>query len=83
MISDDCPAGYILNTGDIPGWGQVGSNPSIEDAVSGCSERCNDEPQCCSFEYSKTEKKCSLNTGCSPTTGAYKDYAFCVRGTGK
>ena len=29
-ISADCPPGYELKHGDIPGWGQVGKNPSIE-----------------------------------------------------
>ena len=53
---------------------------SIEDTVSGCSKRCKDEPKCCSFEYSTTEKKCVLNRDCDPTSGVYKDYMFCSRG---
>ena len=80
MISEECAGvGYVLNVGDIPGWGQIGST-TTENSISGCSDRCDGEPECCSFEYSKTEKKCNLNTGCTPTTGEYKDYAFCVKG---
>ena len=71
----------MLIPGDIPGVGQIGSNPSIEESVLDCSERCNVETNCCSFEYSSTEKKCNLNIDCQPTTQAvYKDYGFCSKG---
>ena len=157
MISEDCPAGYTLNAGGIPGRGQIslgytykynggcatatkdypsnkisyqnilnvdkchnlcelskicryfeyGSSDkschlsptgitrgngypnvkcyeikknSIEDSVYGCSKRCNDEPKCCSFEYSQTEKICNLNKDCAPTSLQFKDYKFCVKG---
>ena len=71
----------MLYPGDIPGVGQIGSNPSIEESVLDCSERCIEETNCCSFEYSSTEKKCNLNIDCQPTTEAvYKDYSFCSKG---
>ena len=75
-----CPAGSVLLSGDIPGRGQVGSNPSNETTISDCSDRCNSEPNCCSFEYSATEKKCNLNKDCRPTHDVYKDYSFCSKG---
>ena len=76
----DCPEGYNLQPGDIPGWGQIGKNPSTETDVSGCSKRCNEEASCCSFEYSPTEHKCNLNKDCAPSQNKYKDYAFCTKG---
>ena len=83
-LSDDdslleCPRGYTLKEGDIPGWGQLGSNPTIESTILGCSNRCNDESSCCSFEYSPTTKKCNLNRECQPTVSVYQDYAFCTK----
>ena len=80
MISDDCFFGYILNAGDIPVWGQIGTNPSDEVDISRCARRCNNEPECCSFEYSETTEKCNLNTGCAPTSEKFEDYSFCVKG---
>ena len=83
--SSQCPYGYVLKEGDIPGWGQVGHNPTVEATITDCSNRCNNEPICCSFEYSQTEKKCNLNTGCKPTTGIVLDqgslpWIFCTKG---
>ena len=79
-FSDFCPAGFLLRPGDIPGRGQIGNNPSTETTISDCSDRCNREPNCCSFEYSATEKKCNLNRDCQPTRGVHKDYRFCSKG---
>ena len=81
MISEDCAGvGYVLNAGDIAGsWGQI-SGEFIENSISGCSDRCDGEPECCSFEYSTSENKCNLNRDCSPDSGVYKDYSFCVKG---
>ena len=59
--------------------GQIGSNPSIEESILDCSNRCNGEANCCSFEYSITEKNCNLNSDCQPTVNVYKDYAFCSK----
>ena len=75
-----CPAGFVLIPGDLPGMGQIESNPSIEESVLDCSDKCNDETNCCSFEYSGTEKKCNLNSDCQPTQAVYKDYSFCSKG---
>ena len=70
----------MLIPGDIPGVGQIGSNPSIEESILDCSDRCIGETNCCSFEYSATEKKCNLNSDCQPSQAVYKDYSFCSKG---
>ena len=80
LLFSVCPAGFVFLPGDIPGVGQIGSNPSTEATISDCSDRCNREPNCCSFEYSATEKKCNLNRDCQPTRGVHKDYRFCSKG---
>ena len=79
-FSDFCPAGFLLRPGDIPGRGQIGNNPSTEATISDCSNRCNSQPNCFSFEYSATEKKCNLNRDYLPTQDVYKDYSFCSKG---
>ena len=80
MISDECAGvGYILIAGDIGGSGQI-SGPHTENSISGCADRCDGKPECCSFEYSTSENKCNLNRDCSPTSGVYNDYYFCVKG---
>ena len=66
-----------MDAGDIDGPGQIGT--IYVDHIFGCSERCNDDPQCRSFEYSPTEKKCNLNKDDAPTQNTYKDFAFCVK----
>ncbi len=79
-IFSDCPNGFTLMEGDIPGWGQVGS--SREFTIKRCANRCNDESSCCSFEYSPTKKICNLNRDCEPTESAYQDFAFCTKVAG-
>ena len=73
-----CPSGYTSHPGDIYGHSQIGTT-STETDISGCSQRCNDEADCCSFEYSTSEHYCNLNKDCAPTTSVYKDYNFCVK----
>ena len=75
-----CPDRYVLKEGDIPGWGQIGHNKTVVATITDCSNMCNNEPNCCSFEYSRTDKKCNLNTGCIPTQNKYLDYRFCAKG---
>ena len=84
ITTSDCPYGFTLMEGDIPGWGQVGSNPTRESTVEECANRCNDESMygCCSFEYSAKTKLCFLNSDCVPTQGVYQDYAFCTKEAG-
>ena len=82
-LNGQCPYGYVLKEGDIPGSGL--SLETVEATIADCSHRCNNKPNCCSFEYSQTEKKCNLNTGCTPTTGIILDqgslpWLFCTKG---
>ena len=45
-----------------------------------CAAKCSSRPACYSFECSKTEKKCNLNTQKKPTNHKnYKDWAFCMK----
>ena len=75
-----CPSKYTPHAGDVPGWGSIGSFPSISD-IGICEDKCDLTTGCCSFEYSPTEKICNLNTECRPTKAeVYKDYAFCMKG---
>ena len=79
--SDSCPPGFAFLSGDVPGCGTISNDPTITDIAS-CAEKCAGDPTCCSFEFSPTAKKCNcnLNSECSPTLPANKDYAFCVKG---
>ena len=76
-----CPPGYDLIPGGIDGNGLIVKYPSYENTILDCSDRCNGNSYCCSFEYSATDKKCSLNKNCQPnTTVVLKDYIFCRQG---
>ena len=70
---------FNLVEGDYPGWGQIGSYKDIR-STDVCARMCNfkTNPDCRSYEYSNTERRCNLNTVERPTEGKYKDYAFCV-----
>ena len=79
QLNGQCPYGYVLKEGDIPGSGL--SFETVEATIADCSNRCNNKPNCCSFEYSQTEKKCNLNTGCTSTTGQGSlPWLFCTKG---
>jgi len=76
-----CANGYYSQIGDIPGWGTV-------DGVGGaqrvphcdqCARLCSNNANCLSYECSMTDLNCNLNNVANPTTGAYKDYAFCTK----
>jgi hypothetical protein len=76
--ASQCPGGYHYNEGDIKGWGQIDSHHDVK-KVQDCSQKCTDDANCNSFEYSRTEWKCNLNSDVNPTPGKAKwgDYAFC------
>ena len=78
----ECPEGYILVEGDVGGYGNVGDPPSVPDQELGsCAALCNHLPDdCCSFEWSPTERRCNLNQECAPTKNKFRDYLFCVKG---
>ena len=74
----ECKKGFHLVPGDYPGWGQLGSL-RIEDTDT-CGSLCKSTAGCWSYEFSKSERKCNLNTAIAPTQGIYEDYVFCVAG---
>lgn len=83
-----CNSGFAESTGDIAGWGKVHNRGGGERIAqcSECADLCSSDTLCASYECSPTEKKCNLNSGATPTTGAYKDYIFCAKiaqGSGK
>merc|ERR1719312_2344450 len=74
----DCPQGYKLTPGDIPGWGDsIKPGGYLNQNMGQCKDLCNANNLCCSFEWSPTERRCNLNQECVPTEGKYKDYLFC------
>ena len=74
----DCPQGYQLTQGDIPGWGNsIKPGGYLNQNIGQCKDLCNANNLCCSFEWSPTERRCNLNQECVPTEGKYKDYLFC------
>ena len=73
-----CPEGYILVEGDS--WGEALSTASDQD-IKSCAALCTDLPgECCSFEWSPTERQCNLNRECAPSHEKFQDYLFCVKG---
>ena len=79
FIDSGCTNGYNLIHGDVPGWG-LQIKGRIKTNNKGCAKLCNEEKNCCSYEYSPTEKLCNLNKDCKPSAKVYKDYSFCVKG---
>merc|ERR1712243_333772 len=73
-----CPAGYDSKDGDIPGWGQIRGR--INTTMEGCSEECNKQEGCCSYEFSYSSELCNLNKDCQPSQPKYLDYHFCTKG---
>jgi len=72
----ECPSGYVLSPGDIPGWGSIRGGLTAASSTE-CGAMCNAEEDCRSFEYSSTAKRCNLNREKTPTMPQYKDYSFC------
>merc|ERR550534_304887 len=76
-----CPSGYFYIAGDVPG--SISSSPSSGDptnTIEECGIACDSKSECCSFEYSPTHKRCTLNTECNPTPNVplNQDIALCV-----
>ena len=75
---DDCPVGYVKRIGHTPEWG-TSLGGALNLTRDKCAERCSETPHCRSFEHSLTELKCNLNKATDPSSGPYKDYAFCSK----
>ena len=73
-----CAAGYDSKDGDIPGWGQIRGR--IRTTMEGCSEECDKQEGCCSYEFSYSSELCNLNKDCQPSQPKYLDYYFCTKG---
>jgi len=71
-----CPPGYERKWGHILG-GQEGKIKNTD--MKGCSDRCNENEHCCSFEYSQSRNVCNLHRYCQPRRDEYSDYRFCVK----
>ena len=82
-----CAEGYTESPdSDVGGWGKIngkGGGQQVESA-SECAGLCDSEPECGSFEFSPTEKKCNLNLKSAQIKkgSSYKDYALCVKDRG-
>ena len=74
-----CPTSYVYDAGDVPGLGTLEQHSSV-DNIDLCAQHCDDNANCCSFEYSPSGKKCNLNSECKPTKGVVGNWAFCVKG---
>ena len=73
-----CSKGYVLVPGDIPRWGQIRGR--IKTDADGCAKQCNDNKNCCSYEYSPRKKICNLNRACKPSRKKFGDFNFCAKG---
>merc|ERR1711902_133226 len=78
----ECANGYYPQIGDTPGSGIVDGAGSAQQVptCNKCAKLCSDRDNCLSYECSKTELKCNLNSDADPLrTKAHKDYAFCTK----
>merc|ERR1711902_297068 len=78
----ECANGYYPQIGDTPGSGSVDGAGSAQQVptCNKCAKLCSDRDNCLSYECSKTELKCNLNSDADPLrTKAHKDYAFCTK----
>ena len=79
FLLETCPAGYHRKIGDLPGWGSdLGS--ALELTEGQCAHRCDELHDCLSFEHSQIQMKCNLNRIAEPTSEAYEDFKFCIKG---
>merc|ERR1719431_1513476 len=73
---------FVLLDGSLwmvtPGWGQLEGKISVG-SVEQCTATCQATTECCSVEYSSTEKFCNLNRDCAPSAQKYKDYLYCSK----
>merc|ERR1719229_156058 len=82
QMNGECANGYYPQIGDTPGRGIVDGAGFAEQVhnCNECAKLCSDRDNCLSYECSKTQLKCNLNTGADPLlTKAHGDYAFCTK----
>jgi len=85
-----CPISYIYVHGDIESRNKTAplkyyrssSNGIIYsfDNIYQCAGRCDDKPNCCSFEFNTEQKLCTLNYDCDSTDIWWKKQTYCIKG---
>merc|ERR1719244_1696468 len=75
----ECFDGFHLMSGDIPGMGQIDRYKNGQTDNVGCGRLCESNEECCSYEFSPTDKLCNLNKDCKPNAEKHKDYIFCSK----
>ena len=77
-----CASDYKHMTGDVTGWGMIdgkGGGEAVQDCAE-CAEMCSSAKACASYECSRTELRCNLNTVDKPSSSEdYEDYIFCAK----
>ena len=78
---EDCPSGYEVKQGDLPGWG-TGLGSRLPLTRQGCADKCSGKDECLSFEHSNSQMLCNLNKVALPSRPRNSDFTFCMK-TGK
>ena len=73
-----CMEGFHLVPGDIAGLGDLGHLNNISDTEI-CGMLCLNSTGCKSYEFSRTENWCNLNSADTPNEPEFIDQAFCVK----
>ena len=82
LIIESCPDGYVIKSGDSPGWGSdLGGRLYL--SRQQCADKCSKHRDCLSFEHSKTNNLCNLNRIAEPTEEPFEDFTFCMKEKGK
>ena len=77
-----CPGSWTLLKGSLTHheWVVEGNIGMLSDQTSeGCGRACEEDLQCCSFEWSPTSGGCFLNQQCEPLYTTSRDYLFCSK----
>ena len=77
--SAGCPDSYSYVVGRVIGSATVSQVMNVNN-IAACAQHCHANSDCCSFEYSPTEKECNLNEECQSNGPAYPNQVFCVKG---
>jgi len=65
-----CKKGYELMEGQVGGGGQITTRSSIQDALE-CTELCDNDEACNSYEYSFLYERCELNYRPEPNAASH------------
>ena len=70
--------GFHLVPGDFAGYGDLAYYGNISD-TDVCWRLCLNTPRCKSYEFSRTENWCNLNSVDEPNSPQCGDYTFCAK----